>query len=528
MGLKMPKPRKRGETYYYNVDVPTAFREIARGSSCSVEVAGLRTTVKIGGKFQVSLRTKDAAEAKRRFAAVAVQAAQHYDSLRNGPARLTHKQSLAIAGAIRAIWMEVLDEDPGTVEMWKSIASYDARALAGQTNPLVVPTDQTIANDLETRFGPLIDAFALREGLRIDAVSRKALLKHVAKAMSDVAAVNSAKAAGDYGDSGGTDRYPEYSRPSVAPHRASTVGTITFEDVIDRKVKTRAAGKGGKPLSTSAINKFRLAVREFDKHRDDTDILTVTRVAGEAWKDAMLVEGRLSNNTIGQRIVNVGTVWGWAQRQGHIPADTLRNPLHDVEQPEYELRAADEKTFTMDEARTILRASLKETRADLRWLPWLCAYTGARVNELTPLKPDNVFEYEGDWFLRITTKGGRSLKNSYGERRVPIHPDLLKQGFVGWAHGHKSKDQRMFTRGGAGNVSTWLKEIVGIDREGLAPNHAWRHLFEDLCLHCGIPEGAKLYLTGRSGGGSAAMYGKSEAGLPALAKFLNEFPSYLK
>ena len=98
--------------------------------------------------------------------------------------------------------MDFLDEDPGTVDLWKSVATYDAQALAGKMNPLVVPTDQTRANGLEARFGSLIDAFALREGFRIDTGSRQTLLKHVARAMSDVATVNAAKADGDYTDTG--------------------------------------------------------------------------------------------------------------------------------------------------------------------------------------------------------------------------------------------------------------------------------------------------------------------------------------
>jgi hypothetical protein len=52
-----------------------------------------------------------------------------------------------------------------------------------------------------------------------------------------------------------------------------------------------------------------------------------------------------------------------------------------------------DKGFDGEEAGTILSATLRkpsdkisvEMAAARRWVPWICAYTGARVNEITPL-----------------------------------------------------------------------------------------------------------------------------------------------
>jgi hypothetical protein len=57
---------------------------------------------------------------------------------------------------------------------------------------------------------------------------------------------------------------------------------------------------------------------------------------------------------------------------------------------------------------------------------------------------------------------------------------------------------------------------VGITRPALSPNHGWRHLFEDLCRRDHVSDDARLYLQGRSTGGSDQAYGRTRAMLPGL------------
>jgi hypothetical protein len=36
-------------------------------------------------------------------------------------------------------------------------------------------------------------------------------------------------------------------------------------------------------------------------------------------------------------------------------------------------------------------------RAARRWVPWICGYTGARVNEITSLLPSDIQQILGIW-----------------------------------------------------------------------------------------------------------------------------------
>jgi hypothetical protein len=65
---------------------------------------------------------------------------------------------------------------------------------------------------------------------------------------------------------------------------------------------------------------------------------------------------------------------------------------------EAEQKKPPRKGFTAEEADIILIGTLAtpshlisvEMKAARRWLPWLCAYSGARVNELTGLDPSDI------------------------------------------------------------------------------------------------------------------------------------------
>jgi integrase len=70
------------------------------------------------------------------------------------------------------------------------------------------------------------------------------------------------------------------------------------------------------------------------------------------------------------------------------------------------------RAFHTDEASTILTASAAITDARTaheackRWVPWLCAYTGARPGEMTQLRGADVIERDGVHAIRITPEAG--------------------------------------------------------------------------------------------------------------------------
>ncbi|SFP10848.1 hypothetical protein SAMN04488047_102336 [Tranquillimonas alkanivorans] len=529
MRCRMPQPVLIGSTYYLRVHVPRDVVDRAKGTTVSLPIGDRIRQLKLTTHAKTSLRTKDWQEAKRRFSQALAALESHWEALRRGPAGLTHKQAVALAGEVVADFLDILEDEPGSPELWKRVAELDEAARAGRSHPLAVPTAETRAADIESRFGGLADAALARRGLLVDAVSRSKLLQRVTVAMEDVTRVNAARASGDYSESGTADKYPAYA-PKIqaqAQHVGEGKGT-TFAEVIDAEVKRRAAGRDAKPMSESAERKYRRAADEFAGYRKSKRVDTVTARQADEWMRKMLEDGKLSNSTIAQRLQNVSTVVEWARRHAFGELFPDRNPLDLVEVPQRQGVRSEDRTYRMSEARAVLEAARSETKPELRWLPWMCAYSGARIEEVAQLTAGDFFEYEGSWFYRITTKGGKSLKNLHSIRVVPVHPDLVQEGLLGFVHaGSKRYTQRLFPPRSQGNVAGWVRGKLKITRRELAPSHGWRHLFEDVALRAGMADSAKTYITGRTTGKSSEGYGKSDVMLPGLAVEMKKLPSFL-
>lgn len=66
-----------------------------------------------------------------------------------------------------------------------------------------------------------------------------------------------------------------------------------------------------------------------------------------------------------------------------------------------------------------------------KWLPLLALFTGARLEELGRLDVADIRDEDGIAFLAIHTMGeGRSVKTRSARRKVPIHPELIRLGFL--------------------------------------------------------------------------------------------------
>lgn len=524
----MPNPVKLGSKFYLRVQVPSDLKDRARDTFVTVPVGDKLTTVKVTTHAKASLRTGDRTEARRRFPEALAAVDAHWEMLRCGPQRLSHKDTLALAGEVRADFVRAFDEDPGDPAMWDRIAEADRAALEGRLHPLAVSTDFSIERDLEKRFGGFADVVLRRHNLLVDQDTRLRLLRYVATAIKDARRVNVAKAQGDYSDTGETTQYPTYSGQNDAGLDTGEKGQLTFSAVIDTEVGFRKKGRGATPLPASTESKFRRAVGEFAAHRGSAIIETVTPREADAWMNAMLEAEEVSVSTVKQRIQNLKTVIEWARKRGLGEVFPDGNPVELVTLPKPKSISSADRTFRLDEARTVLQASRATKKRDIRWLPWLCAYSGARINEVAQLRPDDFFQVGDDWFFRLTTRGGRSIKNQHSIRRIPVHPDVIAEGLLDFVfEPGRAVDQCLFPNRSALNVRDWIRDDLSLTRAELAPNHGWRHLFEDLAMSAGMSDTAKSYITGRSRGSSSEGYGKSDVMLAGLAREMRKIDSLL-
>lgn len=201
----------------------------------------------------------------------------------------------------------------------------------------------------------------------------------------------------------------------------------------------------------------------------------------------------------------------------------------------------EEKGLTDCEAMTILKATFDlppsrlspERASAMRWVPWICAFTGARVNEITQLRAEDVFQAKGIWSIRITPEAG-SVKD-HEARVVALHRQIIAQGFLKFVDGKSGPlfyDPRRSRGGKAANpqskktgefLARWVRSL-GVDDPNVQPNHGWRHRFTSLGRLHGIPSEIRKAITGHGPEDVSETYGDTP--IEVKAREIAKLPDY--
>ncbi|MFS8116152.1 integrase [Rhizobium jaguaris] len=304
--------------------------------------------------------------------------------------------------------------------------------------------------------------------------------------------------------------------------RRAPTRTLTFDQIIDAEIKYSRMGRDPRPLATYTVDKYRFHAQEFAIFRNSENALTVTAKEAILWRHQLLSTKSLANSTVKQKIQNIKTILNWARY--HEPGVVFPhgNPLAGVRPPRSIRQPSYLKTYTLDEAKIILRAARLESEPIFRWIPFLCAYSGMRIGEAAFLEREDFFQHLDRWYWQISNLRGRSLKTASSERRIPVHPALTAEGFMDFVFSVKKGPLFYKRRSNAYRIrpslASWVRLLIPyLHRPNLLPNHGWRHLFEDLCRRDLMNEDARAYILGRSVGASRELYGRSDIMLPGLA-----------
>src|SRR6202043_3594937 len=150
----------------------------------------------------------------------------------------------------------------------------------------------------------------------------------------------------------------------------------------------------------------------------------------QAWAEGLINRERSPVTVRDVWVIACRTVFAWAIGKKLIS----RNPFTGwrITVPK-RIITRETKAFTDDEINTVLRAALAidpRTKGDAakRWCPWLAAYSGARMGELTQLRGVDIVEQDGIHAMKISPEAGTTKTGM--ARTVPLHEHLIEQGFL--------------------------------------------------------------------------------------------------
>jgi integrase len=264
--------------------------------------------------------------------------------------------------------------------------------------------------------------------------------------------------------------------------------------------------RASRPRTT--VYDFAKAARRFAALHPDVRISEVRPAHVEAFRDALVAE-QLSAGTVRKQVGALAAMLQGAVEEGVL----ITNPARGVV-PRAPRERPERVDFDGDELAAIFGSPIYARgerptagAGDAAfWLPLLALYTGARQGEIGSMRVEDVREAGGVIFLDVLTEHIRS--DAALRRPVPVHPDLLKLGFLQFAEMQRRAGEELLfhelradNKGKiTGNWSKWfaryLRQTVGIC-DSRKTFDSFRHTFLTMCRDAGIDPALVDALTGR-------------------------------
>ncbi len=350
---------------------------------------------------------------------------------------------------------------------------------------------------------------------------------------------------------------PIETPPLVLPSAQGAVIGGTLREALDGWKKERKPSRG-------VVAEYERAIRLFAELHGDLPVAQIKRTHARSFREALqdlprhraakllhaplpeLAEwGRkhpeapkVTSATVNKLLGGVQTMVLWGYDKGMIPDDVpWSDPFAKMRLRE---EASERDAFTTSDLNTLFASPVftkgerpKPGRGEAAfWLPLLALYTGARRGELAALTVKDVHKVDGVVALTfIEDKAtGKSLKTRSSARIVPVHPHLVRLGWLAYVDrvrrgGESAWLFPQIAPDVAGGLKAWTKwfnrhlRSIGItDRRKVF--HSFRHLFKDALRAGGVHEDLNDALTGHSNATVGRRYGAKEIvrrfGMPAL------------
>lgn len=150
------------------------------------------------------------------------------------------------------------------------------------------------------------------------------------------------------------------------------------------------------------------------------------------------------------------------------------------------------------------------------WVPLVALYAGARLMEIVQLRRGDIQTVGDVTFFDIKGDGENRVKTRSSNRRIPVHPALVRAGLLDFVERVENPEQRIFPDievGSAKNRSAPASKLFIrlIRSAGVKTRkncfHSFRHSFEDACRDAEIDTAVMNALQGHAERGMSGRYG---------------------
>jgi len=219
----------------------------------------------------------------------------------------------------------------------------------------------------------------------------------------------------------------------------------------------------------STQNDMRTALARFEALNGPLPYQGVTVEHLRRFKDDLLRDTAIKSATKQKLWTMVRSLLTVAKEDGLLAT----NPFEQVKLGRLKDDAESREVLTRDDLIKIF-SSLE---GDEWWLVRMALYTGARLGELCQLREENIIRETGAIFLHITDdpEMGKTVKTRNSVRRVPVHRQLIADGFEEWLASRSDLQLFPFTSSVASKRLNRRFKAAGIGEGKVV--HSLRHTF---------------------------------------------------
>ena len=224
----------------------------------------------------------------------------------------------------------------------------------------------------------------------------------------------------------------------------------------------------------------------------------------------------MSKTTVNKYLIRTSTLFKWAVKHGYIPTNVAEGlTLTKTRRVELEREAYSQE----DIQNVINNLGYDKAQPHHYWVPLIGMYQGMRLDEICQLHVDDIVMQEDIPCISVNGAGDKKMKNQSSERIIPIHPMLIRLGFLDYINGlMDTKQPRLWgklTKKRDGYSQDFGKWYQRFNRKYVTKNpkrvfHSFRHSLANTLKQIGVTETVIAEIVGHSTASSMTMgrYGK--------------------
>jgi integrase len=463
---------------------------------------------------------------------------------------LTQRQADALAGDWYRWFTSQHLDNPGSPKRWPSLRET-LLEIAGDLETGELDFDQPeVLRAIETE--ARASQFLIDRGIALTEAGWTSFLSAVASEFLEATQTLERRARGDWSE----DKHLDQLAP---PPNLSPLATSP-SPLNGQRSEAVVGGRTGRVQRPSAVALFEEYCK--DRHLKPSTVdgqrCVFTALDQEnwwtpdwdaqKWLDDLGTSRRKPQTVRNKWLAPARALFNWVIRKRQKDANGRRlvetNPFKDcsVTVPKKPSLRETGRAFNDDEIQIILCAStalgtpMEPRSATKRWVPWLCAYTGARVGEITQLRAQDIQQRACGPVLCLTPDAGTTKTGD--ARWVPLHLHLVEMGFPNYVAAVKAgfgAEWPLFYRPQTTSsrkhpavsvreqLGKWIRRL-GITDPDVQPNHGWRHTFRTRASRAGVEKRIRDEICGHAP--ETVADGYEHPTVEDMAVALKRFPRY--